>query len=58
MNVLSPVISSAKPAEVMEPVDRPFNDPAMDSHTTAVFVAALGQVRCDAKPVQQITSWL
>ena len=52
MNVGSPLIADAQPAELMQPSQGPLNHPTVDSQAAAVLGEAPGQDRLDPQRAQ------
>lgn len=48
MNFRQPFIANAQTAKLVQPGDRTFDNPAIDSQATAVFRSSFGQYRFDA----------
>ena len=58
VDVLATVVAHSEASKGMKPTDRPFDDPAIHAQSAAVFAAALGQMRLDSQPPQQLSGRL
>ena len=53
MNVGASLVANPQAAELVQPTQSPFDDPSVDTQTTAVFRVASSDGGCDAAAPQQ-----